>query len=51
LRKLGSFSFRKRRLWGDLITAFQHLKGHQKHLGASQENLFDTKVKASPSSE
>ena len=37
LRKLGLFSLEKGRLWGELIVAFQHLKGAYKKDG---EGLF-----------
>jgi len=37
LRELSLFSFKKRRLWGDLVAAFQYLKGAYKQEG---ERLF-----------
>jgi len=37
LRELGLFSLEKRRVWGDLITAFQYMKGAYKSAG---EGLF-----------
>ena len=37
LRELGLLSLEKKRLWGDLIAAFQYLKGEYKQEG---EQLF-----------
>jgi len=37
LREFGLFSLEKRRLWGDLVAAFQYLKGSYKKAG---EGLF-----------
>ncbi|GAB0185856.1 hypothetical protein GRJ2_001050900 [Grus japonensis] len=43
LRELGSFSLEKRRLWGDLIEAFQYVKGTCRKAGSSIMDLSDHK--------
>jgi len=37
LRELGLFSLQNRRLWGDLLAAFQYLKGAYRN---DRENIF-----------
>ena len=37
MRELGPFSLKKRKLWGDLIVAFEYLKGAYRKAG---EGLF-----------
>ena len=54
VKELGLFNLEKRRLWGDLIVAFQYLKGIYKHEGnqlftqvdsdGTRENGFKVKV-------
>ena len=45
LRELGLFSLEKRRLWGDLITAFQYLKGAYKQEGSQLFERVDNSRK------
>ena len=42
LRELGLFSLEKRRLWGDLIAAFQDLKGAYKQEGSQLFTRVDS---------
>ena len=42
LRELGLFSLEKRRLWGDLIVAFQYLKGAYKQEGKWLFTMVDS---------
>ena len=42
LRELGLLSLEKRRLWGDLIVAFQYLKGEYKQEGELLFTMVDS---------
>ena len=42
LKELGLFTLKKRRMWGDLITIFQHLKGDYKHEENQHFTLVDS---------